>query len=414
MKNERIIIIDALRGFALLMIILLHFVQYFDMQPYQNMSSIFTTNFDGLARKFTSVVIYGKAYSVFAFLFGFSFFIQMNNKAQSGIDFRWRFLWRLTILFFIGILDSLFYNGDILHFYAIVGLLLIALYKVNSKALWFFVIILMLQIPMIAQLFINSDPVFKHLNEIASVYSDQSINIYQTGSMFEVNAHNLFHGQIVGYDWFLNQDRFLQTSALFILGLILGRKKVFAEIDKYKNQIKKIIAISLIAFVIFTLISISLSKFNIQQKSLDLLHIILRSYYNIAFTLFLAGGFILCYQRFPKAYIFNLFQSYGKMSLTNYVSQSVFGVIFFYGFGLGMYKYVGAAWCLIFGVIVFFTQAFISKWWATKFYYGPLEWLWRSLTFLDFKTKFVKRKIVEVDYAISEVSDNEQNNLMAK
>ena len=78
------------------------------------------------------------------------------------------------------------------------------------------------------------------------------------------------------------------------------------------------------------------------------------------------------------------------MSLTNYVTQALFGTFFFYGYGLGMYQYFGASYCLLFGFILFIIQAQLSKLWIKKFYYGPLEWLWRAFTFMDFNLKFKK------------------------
>jgi uncharacterized protein len=76
------------------------------------------------------------------------------------------------------------------------------------------------------------------------------------------------------------------------------------------------------------------------------------------------------------------------MSLTNYVSQAIVGVILFYGFGVGLYYYLGAIWSLFAGLIFFILQLVISNYWMKHYYYGPLEWLWRALTFMNFNLKF--------------------------
>jgi len=393
MKNDRVIIVDVLRGFALFLIILLHFVQNFDIKLNVDTHVILSTNIDGLARKIIFEIASGKAYSVFALLFGFSFFIQMKNKEQIGIDFRWKFLWRLTVLYCIGILDNLFYNGDILHFYALVGLILLALYKLNTRTLWIILVLFIIQLPIFVLLFSNSNPAYEHFRELSSIYSGNAVSIYKTGKLSDISNFNLWRGQITGFDWFINEGRFYQTAALFILGLILARKKIFEGIENYKSQMIKMIIISTILFITLIIIDKRISNSNILDKSKDLFHILLKSYSNIAFSIILVCTFILIYLRFPKTYIFNLFQAYGKMSLTNYVTQSIFGVIFFYGFGLGMYRYLGATTSIIFASGFFFIQALISKWWASKFYYGPLEWIWRALTFLNLKTKFVKSEI---------------------
>jgi uncharacterized protein len=80
--------------------------------------------------------------------------------------------------------------------------------------------------------------------------------------------------------------------------------------------------------------------------------------------------------------------AYGRMSLTSYVSQTLFGVLFYYGFALGMYKIFGITYSLFFAVVVFIIQIYFSKKWMENFRFGPLEWLWRALTFMDFKIKF--------------------------
>ena len=79
---------------------------------------------------------------------------------------------------------------------------------------------------------------------------------------------------------------------------------------------------------------------------------------------------------------------YGRMSLSNYVFQAIAGVVLFYGFGFGLFKYLGSAWSLIAGIGFFIIQVAISSYWLKRYYYGPLEWLWRALTFMDFNLKF--------------------------
>jgi uncharacterized protein len=71
----------------------------------------------------------------------------------------------------------------------------------------------------------------------------------------------------------------------------------------------------------------------------------------------------------------------GRMSLTHYVGQSIFGVMLFYGYGAGLWGRVGAAWSLLWVVAIFTAQVLISVVWMGHFRHGPLEWLWRSVTY---------------------------------
>ena len=99
-KGERILIVDILRGFALLLIVLIHYVEHFDFFAPPETSFLFSNETDSRVMQLVLMLISGKAYSIFALLFGISFFIQMDRKEQEGIDFRGTFLWRLTVLFF--------------------------------------------------------------------------------------------------------------------------------------------------------------------------------------------------------------------------------------------------------------------------------------------------------------------------
>jgi len=395
MNNNRIIIVDALRGFALLLIVLIHYVEHFDFFYIPDINFLFSPATDGKVMEMVFLLISGKAYSIFALLFGFSFFIQMNRKEKEGIDFRWRFLWRLAVLFALGFIHSFIYKGDILHIYAVLGIILLVLYKVNTRALWIITILLLLQIPILIHLigsFVN--PAYEYLQSFGSNYWEEGNSIYASGSFFEVATFNLWKGRTTVLGWTFYNGRYMQLPALFIVGFILGRKRIFEEISTYRKQIFSLLLGSVVFYGIFyfMLQSIVGAQFTYAQKAL--LNILLGSYANLAFTLMLITSIILLYLKFKEGFVFSLFSAYGKMSLSNYVFQAIFGVVFFYGFGFGMYRYLGSTWSILIGLAVFVIQSFISSYWAAIYYYGPLEWFWRSVTFLDFKTKFKKLKAV--------------------
>ena len=87
----------------------------------------------------------GKAFSTFSLLFGFSFFIQLDNAARRGMPFRGRFVWRMFLLLLFSQLHSLFYNGDILLLYSVMGLLLVALCRLSTRVVLTVAVIMILQ-----------------------------------------------------------------------------------------------------------------------------------------------------------------------------------------------------------------------------------------------------------------------------
>lgn len=129
-KGNRIVVIDALRGFALLGVVLVHMQQHYSIfnfgafAPTEPLFPVLDEWISWLNRN----VLMGRFINIFAFLFGMSFFIQMDRAAKKGVDFRRRFLWRMVILFLIGVIGSAFYSGAILSIYAFFGLILVFLY----------------------------------------------------------------------------------------------------------------------------------------------------------------------------------------------------------------------------------------------------------------------------------------------
>lgn len=174
-KNNRILIVDALRGFALLLIVIIHFVEHFDFFFDPEVSFLFSLETDKKVMDATFFVISGKAYSIFAILFGFSFFIQLSRQEAKGVDFRMRFLWRLMVLLIMGFVHSLIYKGDILHIYALLGLVLVVFYKVKTNLLYLVAILFALQIPHLYFL------VESHLNPDFTYNQSFGSNYWQIG-----------------------------------------------------------------------------------------------------------------------------------------------------------------------------------------------------------------------------------------
>jgi len=385
MIKERIIIVDALRGLALFMIVLIHYVEHFDFFKSPQVNFLFSEAVDQEVMRFTFLLISGKAYSIFALLFGLSFFIQMDNKLQRGIDYSWRFLWRMTILLIIGFFHSLIYRGDILHIYALLSLPIIFLFKVKTKYLLIIATLLVIQIPIIyniVQTFTNSN--YEYIRPLKGYFSEGN-SVYATGSLWEVIQYNFWKGRMTVWAWTFNNGRYLQLIALFIVGLILGKKRFFENIKTKSKLLMIVLLISIALIVLFKNFNNSLQNSDLTKLQKGFFNTLLNSIINLSATSGLISFVTLLYNtRLKSLYIFKLLSSYGKMSLTNYVVQAVLGVVLFYDFGFGLYRYLGSTWSILLGVMIFLLQAMISKYWSNTYRYGPLEWFWRCSTNLDF------------------------------
>jgi uncharacterized protein len=150
-SSSRIEIVDALRGSALLGLFLLHTVEHFDFSRYPEKSPAWLGTLNAGTNDTAFFLFGGKAYAIFAMMFGLSFFLIIDRAARRGVDFRWRFMWRLCVLTAIGYVFGLIYCGEILTMLAVIGLPLVFLYKAPTRVLGWLSVLLLLQLPFVWQ-----------------------------------------------------------------------------------------------------------------------------------------------------------------------------------------------------------------------------------------------------------------------
>lgn len=402
-ENNRILIVDALRGLALFLIIVIHYIEHFELFAPPTFRWLIPEAVDSAVFKSVFFIVGGKAYSIFALMFGFSFFIQLNRAEQKGIDFRGRFVWRLIILLVMGFFHSLIYKGDILHIYAMMGLLLIPLYKLKIKHLIIIGSFFILQIPSLVQIgqaFWNPNYTFNPTFGWGAEVWGSVDKLYTSGSFWDVIKFNFWTGRTTVWGWTFYTGRYLQLFGLFIVGLIIGKARFFENLVQHKSLINKVLIISpvVVAVLLVSRKMVLVSELSELQKQMT--GGLLNMWSNIAFTLFYVSGLIKLHQVFTTSRLINSLAIYGKMSLSNYVIQAIIGVIFFYQFGFGLYKYMGATWSLIMGIGFFILQVEVSKFWISRYYYGPLEWLWRAITLFDFSIKLKRDEKIVVSTAL--------------
>lgn len=385
--KSRIEIIDALRGFALLGIILIHCIEHFEIfRPIASDSPLAAPSDDWVSDT-VHFLIGGKAYSIFALLFGYSFFIQMNSKAQLGQDFRSTFIWRLAILFVLGMLHSLIYRGDILHIYALVGIPFVLCYAMSTRSLIVVASLLVIQLPLLYlvwQSFV--DPDFIYAPYYGDGFFPEGEQIYSTGGLWDVITFNIYKARVVVWAWTYHTGRLVQLMALFMAGLVIARGGYLESLEDNRSKIAFVGYFCLILMLLLNLYLSGVESFDWTGDQKTLVSTTTQSYLNLFYTLAIGSGFILLYIYFgERIKIFSYLAAYGRMSLTNYMSQAILGVLLYYQFGFGLWDDLGATWSLILGVAVFSTQTAISVWWLDNYRYGPMEWLWRALTYRSFR-----------------------------
>ena len=390
--TSRIQVIDALRAFALLGIIVNHTAgEYIAGPPVEGYTNQFT-QLDRAIGVFTDIFTAGKFFTIFSFLFGLSFAIQADNASKRGESLSGRFLWRLIILFVIGFMHSLFYSGDILRIYAVLGLGLLACQKLGSRVLLIVSTLLILNTPLFVNRVVN---VYDPPPTAEQITSDKKrgeefmkraateFNIKRNGSVSEVVKMNATGGLMSTLIFQVLSGRLYVTMGLFLLGMYVGRKKLFDGTEQNVKFFKKVLAWSGGIALVSTIIGIffytgfapgpatwlqvlGATAFDVHQASL---------------SVFYVSCFTLLFWRRPSGILSKLVPA-GQMGLTVYLTQTIFGLLLFYGFGFGMMGKIGITAGIGLALIFYTLQIVACNVYMKRFKYGPVEWLWRSITYL--------------------------------
>ncbi len=393
-QSERIAVIDALRGFSLMGIIVAHSSgQYLAGMSPPGYHPIFST-LDQWVNDWATYLTFGKFFTIFSFLFGLSFAIQMDSAATANRPFVGRTLWRLMILFAIGFTHSLFYSGDILRIYAVLGVFLVLLRKLNNRVLLVLGLLLVFNAPLIVS---RVQSQFAPPPTAAQVEAGKAqgaafmqraeaeFHIKQSGTLAEVVQMNA-SGGLVGTLFFqLFTGRLFITLGLFLLGLWVGRKRLFVDTPDHRKFFRTLLGWAGILAAVSTGIwfrltggvlfgpplsgwagAVADTAFDVHQATLS--------------AFYVAGVTLLFWQ--TRAAFLGSLVAVGRMGLTTYLSDSAFGVLVFLGYGLGQLGHLGIAASVGLGLAFFAGQILVSNWWLVRYQFGPVEWLWRSLTYL--------------------------------
>ncbi len=361
--NERILLVDALRGFAIAAILLIHCSNNFLYSiPLVWSAPEWLLSLDSSVRSILYFIFEGKAYTIFALLFGFTYALQYENQKSKGKDFSLRMVWRMVLLIVFGIFNAAFFmGGDPLVFYALSMLLVIPLIKLNNRVLIVLAILLFAQPLLIVNKFIAI------INDTYIDYYSQLAQANEGVGVLTIMFNNATVGLKACLAWAVETGRFTQTMALFILGILVYRVELF---KRTKSLYVKLFIGSLL---------VSIFLYFLREK-VDFMG--LTMYYNLFSSIVLISLFVIIYKSFYRAKIYNYLVLYGKMSLTNFIGQSVICSILFYSWGFNLTAYLGATFSILLGFFVLIVQICVSKWWLKSHKKGPLEQLWHRLTWL--------------------------------
>lgn len=387
--NSRIDVADILRGIAIAGIILIHFIEHMNFFMFPDPVNETWGKIDSAVWNSTFFLLAGKMYAIFAMLFGLSFYIQHDNQAQRGIDFRPRFVWRMVLLMLWGLLDLLFYNGDILFIYGACGILVIPFIRASNKVILFFMGLMLIQpIELIYMILGHIDPAVLPMDIGSGACYDAIIPAQAEGNIIDVAVAGIKYGLPANFLWAIENGRMTQTIFFFLFGIMMGRWRLFYNEGNNLKIWKKIFIGSICAFAFllprYMILPGATESIPSIAKSLE---VSLNMWKNVAMMLFIVSGItLLYYKTSAKSWLIKI-APYGKMSLTNYLGQSIIGAIIFYNWGFGLFDDCGHTVSFLIGAGVIALQFMFCTWWMKHHRRGPCEQIWYSATWLGKKPK---------------------------
>lgn len=378
--KNRIEALDILRGFALLgigMVNILGFnASFFDFGGfYNNLPDPVQQNFYHIYISLTA----DKFIFIYSFLFGYGFYLQYQKYGEAGRSFNTYYKRRLFFLGLFGIAHVLLlWAGDILFLYAIAGFILFSLRNLSSRALLFigFFFYFFISIWLVITLWI---PLPTGMHSTCRECLNDALQIYPTGNYLECFGLRLLEYYAFRYNNIFYY--FPKILGVFTFGFLASKFKLHQQIQD--NKIKWVL-IFLVASSIGLVYYFNYDNwvYQILSAESDFMNALYMGAYELM-NLLIAMSYILLILILSsfKSYLLKPFAYVGRMSLTNYIMQSIIFSIIFYGWGFGRFGMQRPIKFVWYAFVVFVFQVLLSYFWLKYKKHGPLEWLWRKLSY---------------------------------
>jgi uncharacterized protein len=381
---ERIEILDALRGLALFGILLANILVWSGWVMMTDGQRLELAGSDSVAwqYRFHHLLIDGKFYTIFSLLFGAGFALQLARLSRRGADGLRIYRRRVLILLAMGLVHSwLIWDGDILTLYALLGLLLPVFHKWSERNLLIAAAVMIFVVPAAgiwlfsmmgwkphASLYGLSFAMAEALGADTSL--DKAIQWLRRDDFM-----GWFSWTISGtpFSWGLRLEswRIPKVLGIMLLGMVVGRRLADGTLVEDRRLLRRVLIIGLILGVPASA-AYALLPGQGQSNWPSLLG-------TVPMALAYAAAFVLLWPR-ARAYLQHL-APVGRMALTNYLTQSIIGILLFHGIGLGLVGYLRPLSIYATAALIFGAQLLFSRWWLDRHEQGPMEAFWRMCTY---------------------------------
>jgi len=379
--DERVGLIDALRGFALLGILMVNMAAF--RGPVFGEAGDLGT-LDRAATFLIALFFEQKFYVLFSFLFGYGLAVQLQRAASRNAPFVPRFVRRLLGLFLIGVAHALLlFTGDILVTYAILGVVLLLLRNARDRVLLVLagalVTLTVLTFGLGGAVFAAATSESAGFDQELLAEDESSVQAYRSSPAEVISERAREYPGTLGFA-LVGQGP--SALAMFLIGLWAGRRRLFERVEEHLPLLRRILAAGLVfggAGALVWATERATSGFGFD------LSFFLASAADFGTAPFLSASYVaaitLVYRRPAWRSRLGFLAPVGRLALSNYLLQSLVAAFVFTGYGLGLYGSVGPAWGVVLSLAIFAAQVPLSAWWLSRFDFGPAEWLLRSFTY---------------------------------
>ncbi|KOP81692.1 DUF418 domain-containing protein [Cytobacillus solani] len=378
-EQERIISLDIMRGFAILGIFLVNMLTFHSPFPNFDPYEWWSGTADQAIYTFIDIFVQASFYTLFSLLFGYGLVIMWERSKIRGSTFGLIGVRRLSFLLMIGILHALFiWHGDILITYAVMGFLFLLFIRMKGRNLIITGVLLYIIPNLLVSLLLFVSLLVAPAEEI-TIYdpeqAEMTLQVYQNGSFAEIMIQRMS-------DWYetnnLENAPFMLISIfpLFLIGGGAAKLKWLEKPKEHKKFLTLLASLSLLIGIIFKLLPYILGKNFATEYVQDIFGgPLLAIGYGVAIA--------LAIEKTVFYKILSPLSFVGKLSMSNYLFQSIVSTLIFYNYGLGLYGKVTVVTGTVMVVLIYILQIGVSRFWISRFYYGPVEWLWRSFTYFN-------------------------------
>lgn len=377
--SDRVHEIDGIRGFALLGILMMNIMSFATPMMQDAMEMRQTERFTGQYNEWTiffiNTFVTANFYTMFSFLFGLGFYIFLSRAQRKVQSTNVLFLRRMGMLLIFGILHGVFlWYGDILWTYAVTGVFLLLFHKLKPNVNLIISIIILsvftvFLLMMAASMFLVEIP----MEGAFSLWFDMTETIHDNDYIGLLGINAAFLGLNLMNVVFLVPV----VLAVFLLGLYAGQKGIFNDLEGHRSLINKVAVIGIGAGLPVKAVTGYAMTYETLHGGWNMLSLLANTFGGPLMSLGYIALFLIIARRVPG--LIKILQPVGQMALTNYIMQTVIMMVIFYGFNL--FNRVDAAYFIPIVLGVFIIQLVYSRLWMKKFRFGPLEWLWRTVTY---------------------------------